>query len=277
MIGMLMTRPPLAILAPLHRATHGLPLNSLPALNPVTAPLSPIRSLVDAPLGSNPRFHDRHHAGRVLASWLLAYTGRPDVRILALPHALPLAAAIAEALTVPFAVFQVCPLCAGSSRAAGAALGYLTSGEVVQLNHGTIEALELSRAEVEQVLAAARNQLAHRELAYHADRAILPITGQTVLLVDDGLTAGASLRAATLALRQLGAATIIAALPVVAPDLATTLHGAVDELVGAITPTGAGPVEDWYEDLTPPSVAEVRTLLTQAARSISGPLRERHV
>ncbi|NTU80460.1 MAG: phosphoribosyltransferase, partial [Chloroflexales bacterium] len=161
---------------------------------------------------TNPRFQDRYHAGRVLASWLLDYSDHPEVLVLTLPPSIPVAVAVAEALTAPLDVFLVHPLIAPG--AASSMLGAVTSGEIALLDHDVIEALQLTMPEIERVLAAAWDALARREAAIHADRPPLRITGRLIIFVDDGLSAAALLRAAVLALQQLGVAQIVAALPV---------------------------------------------------------------
>ncbi|NTU85684.1 MAG: phosphoribosyltransferase [Chloroflexales bacterium] len=223
----------------------------------------------------NPRFHDRRHAGRVLASWLLDYSDHPDVLVLALPRCVPVAAEVAEALATPLDLFLVRTLSLSSD--ATLAMGFITSGDVVLLNHDAIEARRLTMPEIELVVKREGRELARREAAYRAGRPALMIAGHTIILVDDGLTAGVTLRAAALALRQGGAAKIVAAVSVASSEASASYRAAVDALVCAIAPVPKGAAHDWYEDLTPPSEAEVITLLEQSARRVVSPLRERNV
>lgn len=223
----------------------------------------------------DPRFHDRRHAGRVLASWLLDYSDRPDVLVLALPRCVPMAAQVAEALSTPLDVFLVRTL--SLSGGATLAMGAITSGEVVLLNHDAVEAQSLTMREIEQVIEREGRELARREADFRAGRAALALIGRTILLVDDGLTAATTLRATAMALRKRGAAKVVAAPAVASPETGAAYSAVVDEIVCAITPEPGQAVRDWYEDLTPPSEAEVGMLLEQAARRPGAPLRERSV
>ena len=207
---------------------------------------------------------DRRHAGRVLASWLLDYSGRPDVSVLAFPRCLPVAFGIAEALSAPLDVFLVHPLSFPAYEPQE--LGVITSGDVVLLNHARIEALQMTTHELEELIASERRALVGRETSYRADLPALAISGRTIILVDDGLSDGTTMRRAALALKQCGATCVVVAIPVVPPETSAALGPAVDALVCAMHPSPVGAVRDWYEDLTPLSAAAVSRLLAQAAR-----------
>jgi len=163
------------------------------------------------------RFTDRREAGRVLARHLDAYARRRDVVVLALPRGgVPVAFEVAQALRAPLDVLPVCKL--GTPWQAELAMGALSSNGGQFIDDVLVRELDVSEAQLQSALAAARLELGRREARYRGERASVPVTGRVVLLVDDGMATGASLKAAACALAWLGPAAVVAALPVAPPD-----------------------------------------------------------
>jgi predicted phosphoribosyltransferase len=210
-------------------------------------------------------FRDRRDAGRHLARALAAYAGRPDVVVLALPRGgVPVAHEVARALDVPLDVFLVRKL--GVPGRKELAFGALASGGVRVLNEELVQHLGISPQVIAAVTAAERNELQRRRLAYRGHRRPAPVRGRTVILIDDGMATGASLRAALAVLRRSRPARIVVAVPVAAPEARAALRVDVDEVVCAWTPEPFHAVGHWYVDFAPPSDGEVRDLLGGSAR-----------
>jgi len=208
-------------------------------------------------------FHDRRHAGRVLARQLAHYAGDPRVVVLALPRGgVPVAFEIARALDAPLDVFLVRKL--GVPGHEELAMGAIATGGTRVLNDDVIEALEISRADIEAAAARELRELARREAAYRDGRSPIPVRGRIVLLVDDGLATGSSMRAAAQALRALGPARIVVAVPAAAAETCGDLAREVDEVVCAITPEPFHAVGLWYDDFAQTTDDEVRSLLDEA-------------
>ncbi len=156
--------------------------------------------------------------GGLLATKLSAYTGRPDVVVLGLPRGgVPVAFEVARALSAPLDVFLVRKL--GVPGHEELAMGAVASGGVRVLNHDVIARLGIEPEEIDSVAAREMTELARREQLYHAGRRAPEVGGRTVILVDDGLATGATMRAAVAALRQLGPAAIVVAVPTAAAEI----------------------------------------------------------
>ena len=211
-------------------------------------------------------FRDRHEAGRLLAERLAGYADRPDVVILALPRGgVPVAFEIAAALHVPLDVMVVRKL--GVPGHEELAMGAIASGGVQVVNQDVVRHLGLSSAVLESVAATEYQELSRRERAYRGNRELTSVEGRTVILVDDGLATGSTMRAAVAALRKRGPARIVVAVPTAAPETCEELKTDVDEMVCATTPTPFYGVGQWYEDFSQTTDEEVRDLLAQAAPS----------
>ena len=211
-------------------------------------------------------FRDRHEAGRLLAERLAGYADRPDVVILALPRGgVPVAFEIAAALHVPLDVMVVRKL--GVPGHEELAMGAIASGGVRVVNQDVVRHLGLSSAVLESVAATEYQELSRRERAYRGSRESTSVEGRTVILVDDGLATGSTMRAAVAALRKRGPARIVVAVPTAAPETCEELKTDVDEMVCATTPTPFYGVGQWYEDFSQTTDEEVRDLLAQAAPS----------
>ena len=211
------------------------------------------------------RFRDRIEAGQQLARELAEYANRPDVLVLALPRGgVPVAFEVARALGAPLDVFVVRKL--GLPRHEELAMGAIASGGVRLLNRDVIETYGVSRIEVERVTAAERAELERRERHYRGDRPFPDLSGRTVILVDDGLATGATMRAAVEALRLERPARIVVAVPVSAPETCDAFRDIADDIVCASTPEPFYAVGLWYEDFSQTTDEEVHDLLTRAAR-----------
>src|SRR3979490_623282 len=161
-------------------------------------------------------FHDRSEAGRLLAEKVGAYANRPDVLVLALPRGgVPVAYEVARALPAPLDVFVVRKL--GVPGYEELAMGAVATGGVRVLNDQIVQQLNIPSYGIDAVTAKAREERARRERLYRGGRPPPDVRGRTVILVDDGLATGATMRAAVRALRQLHPARIVCAIPPPAP------------------------------------------------------------
>jgi putative phosphoribosyl transferase len=211
------------------------------------------------------RFRDRTDAGQFLATKLTAYASRPDVSVLALPRGgVPVAFEVAKALNAPLDVFLVRKL--GVPGQEELAMGAIASGGVRALNQEVVEMLHIPEGVIAAVADEEQRELERRERAYRGDRPVPSMRGCTIILVDDGLATGSSMRAAAAALRQRGPARIVVAVPTAAPETCSELKTEVDEIVCAITPDPFYAVGLWYEDFSQTTDQEVRDLLERAAR-----------
>jgi len=215
------------------------------------------------------RFRDRTEAGRVLAGELDRYAGRDDVVLLALPRGgVPVAREVAKALGAPLDVFVVRKLGVPGHREL--AMGAVASGGALVLDERLIRSLGITKAEIQETIAAEMRELERRERAYRDGRDLPELTGKTVILVDDGLATGSTMRAAALAVRRHHPARIVVAVPVAAAETCDEFRGEVDEIICAVTPRPFHAVGLWYDDFSQTSDEEVRELLAQAAERVEG-------
>ncbi len=212
-------------------------------------------------------FADRREAGRELAGKLLPYRGRPDVVVLGLPRGgVPVAFEIAQALGAPLDVFVVRKI--GMPGHAEFAIGAIASGGVQVLNEDVIRAYGVPGAAVEAVAKRERAELERREREYRGSRPLLDLHDRTVILVDDGLATGSTMRAAVEAVRALGPARIVVAVPVGAPDTCEALARIADETVCARMPEPFAAVGLWYSDFSQTTDEEVHALLREQADAL---------
>jgi len=205
-------------------------------------------------------FRDRVEAGELLAEGLSHYRDRDDVIVLALPRGgVPVAAEIARRLHVPFDVFVVRKL--GVPGHEELAMGAIASGGVRLLNDEVVGPLGIPANVIDAVAGREQIELERREELYRGTRAPVGLVGKTVILVDDGLATGSTMRAAVKAVRQQGPAQVIVAVPVGAPETCATLAREADDVVCLRTPDPFVAVGLWYRDFTPTSDREVRALL----------------
>lgn len=210
-------------------------------------------------------FKDRTAAGQVLAVKLAAYANRADVLVLALPRGgVPVAFEIASSLNLPLDVFVVRKL--GVPNQKELAMGAIASGGVRVLNEDIISQENISASDIEQVAKQEQQELERRERLYRGDRPQIIIQQQTIILVDDGLATGASMRAAIAALHKQKPDKIVVAVPIAAPQTCEEIKSLVDEIICAETPSPFYSVGLWYEKFPQTSDKQVRHLLNQAAK-----------
>jgi predicted phosphoribosyltransferase len=206
------------------------------------------------------RFRNRTDAGRQLAEKLAAYADRPDVLVLALPRGgVPVGFEVARALGAPLDVFLVRKL--GVPGYEELAMGAVATGGVRVLNDEIVRGLGILEHQIDAVVARELQELARRERLYRGDRPPPDVAGRTVILVDDGLATGATMRAAVAALRRQRPAGIVVAVPTASPDTCEALKAEADDVICAMTPDPFFAVGHWYDDFTQTTDEEVRDLL----------------
>ncbi len=218
---------------------------------------------VKARLGMSMAFLDRRDAGRELARELKRYAGDPSILVLALPRGgVPVAYEVARALQAPLDVFVVRKLGVPGHREL--AMGAIASGGLRVLNPDVIDALGITPGMIEAVAAKELVELERQQRAYRGDAPFPELAGRTVIVVDDGLATGSTMRAAVRALRQSNPRRIIVAVPVAAQETARSLRQEA-EVVCPSTPPDFHAVSMWYEDFSQTSDEEVRNLLESAS------------
>jgi putative phosphoribosyl transferase len=209
-------------------------------------------------------FTDRFEAGRLLASRLTEFANRNDVVVLALPRGgVPVGYEAAKALRAPLDVFVVRKL--GVPGQEELAMGALASGGITVLNRNVVQAFRISQATVDAVASREANELQRREREYRDGRPAVEVREWTVILVDDGLATGSSMRVAATALRKKSPSQIVVAVPVAAPSTCAEFEIEVDKVICAVTPEPFWAVGQWYRDFSQTSDEEVRELLRRAA------------
>jgi len=210
-------------------------------------------------------FRDRRDAGRQLARLLHPYANRSDVIVLALPRGgVPIAAEVAADLRAPFEVFLVRKL--GVPFHPELAMGAVAEGGAQVLNREVIEGLGISESEVATVLAQEQAELSRRAHAFRGARSLPVLTGQTVILVDDGLATGATMEAAVIAVREQRPARVIVAVPVGARETCERLKRVADDVVCAAMPEPFQAVGLWYDDFEQLTDEDVTRVLGDPAR-----------
>jgi predicted phosphoribosyltransferase len=213
-------------------------------------------------------FRDRAEAGAQLATRLADYANRSDVIVLALPRGgVPVAFEVACVLHVPLDVFLVRKL--GVPGHEELAMGAVASGGVRVLNHEVVEALHISHQAIESVSKEELRELERRERAYRGSRPPPDLRGRTVILVDDGLATGSSMRAAVAAVRQQDPQRVVVAVPTAAQETCEDFRREVDEMVCLTTPEPFYAVGLWYQDFSQTSDEQVSELLERAAQATS--------
>jgi predicted phosphoribosyltransferase len=209
-------------------------------------------------------FRDRRDAGRKLAAQLAAYAGRPDVVVLALPRGgVPVAYEVAQALRAPMDVFLVRKL--GLPGHEEFAMGAVATGGVRVLNPDIVENLYAPASVIDTVTQREQRELDRRERAYRGVRPPPDVRGKIVILVDDGLATGSTMRAAAAAVKQLQPARVVVAVPVASQATCDELRREADEVVCLVTPEPFYAVGLWYDDFSQTTDDEVRALLAAAA------------
>jgi putative phosphoribosyl transferase len=209
-------------------------------------------------------FADRRQAGKKLATQLVNYASRSDVLVLALPRGgVPVAFEVARALRAPLDVFLVRKL--GVPGHEELAMGAIASGGVRVLNEEVTSQMQISTSAIDDVAKREEQELKRRERLYHGDQAAPDVQGRTVILIDDGLATGSTMRAAARALRKMQPSKIVVAVPVAAAETCADLCDEVDEVICVVTPEPFMAVGAWYSDFEQTSDQEVRELLDQFA------------
>ena len=209
-------------------------------------------------------FQDRFEAGRLLASKLTHMANRPDVVVLALPRGgVPVGYEVAKALNAPLDVFVVRKL--GVPGQEELAMGAIASGGVRVVNERLVQALGIPDEVVDAIAAEEERELQRREREYREGRSPVDVTGRSVILVDDGLATGSSMRVAAQALKAKNPTRIIVAVPVASPQTCEQFQSEVDQVICAVTPKPFWAVGQWYRDFSQTSDQEVRDLLRRAA------------
>lgn len=205
-------------------------------------------------------YRDRVEAGEQLAEALRRFAGKDDVIVLGLPRGgVPIAHEVATRLEVPYDVFVVRKL--GVPGHEELAMGAIATGGVQLVNRDVVRPLGIPQNVIDAVASTEQIELQRREALYRGQRPALALAGKTVILVDDGLATGSTMRAAVMAVRQQQPARVIVAVPVGAPSTCDELAREADEVVCVRTPDPFIAVGLWYRDFTPTSDHEVRSLL----------------
>jgi len=208
-------------------------------------------------------FRNRRDAGEKLAQKLSAYVNRPDLTVLALPRGgVPVAYEVALSLNAPLDIFIVRKL--GLPGREELAIGAIASGGVRVLNKDIIRMLSIPDEVINFVARREAQELERREKLYRGGRAAPETRDRTVILIDDGLATGASMRAAVVGLRAQHPAQIMVAVPAAAAETCDAFQDEVDEIVCAVTPEPFYGVGHWYEDFSQTTDEEVRNLLQEA-------------
>ena len=216
-------------------------------------------------------YEDRRHAGLALAERLAHLKGRSDLVVLALPRGgVPIAYEVARALAAPLDVFLVRKL--GLPGYPEFAMGAIASGGVRVLNHDVVSRYRIPQAVIDEVAREEQAELERRQRAYRNGRASVELKDRVVLLIDDGLATGSTMKAAVEAVRAHGPSRIVVAVPVGSPDTCREVADVADEVVCARAPDGFAAVGQWYRDFSQTTDEEVRDLLHGAP---STPVRAR--
>jgi putative phosphoribosyl transferase len=215
------------------------------------------------------RFADRREGGRVLAAKLSEYQNRTDVVVLALPRGgVPVAFEVARVLKAPLDVLIVRKL--GVPGHDELAFGAIASGDVIFLNRELLDDMQVPDHQIERVIGKERRELARREELYRGDGAGHRLEDKTVIIVDDGLATGATMRAAIAAVEVLQPTQIVAAAPVASRLTCSELSGQAGvRCVCAFAPEPFYGVGMWYDDFEQTTDDEVRNLLASAAGNLS--------
>jgi predicted phosphoribosyltransferase len=224
------------------------------------------RKEVSTPRDDRRAFEDRRDAGRALAAGLRAYARRSDVVVLALPRGgVPVAYPVAEALDAPLDLFLVRKL--GTPGHRELAMGAIASGGGRVLNDEVVKWHGIPPDAIDAVAREEMQELQRQEAAYRGGRDGVPLGGRVVILIDDGLATGSTMRAAVRAVRQQAPARVVVAVPVGARETCDTLARVADEVVCVRMPEPLSSVGEWYLNFDQTSDEEVRQLLNAHVRT----------
>src|SRR4051812_23541073 len=219
-------------------------------------------------------YRDRIDGGKQLAGRLADYADRDDVLVLALPRGgVPVAYEVAKGLRAPLDIFLVRKL--GVPGHEELAMGAISTGGVRVINADVVDYLRIPARVVDAVVDTELRELERRERLYRGARAEPDVSGKTVILVDDGLATGSTMRAAVEALRQQNPARIVVAVPVSAPQTCDAYRMGVDEIICVQTPEPFRGVGMWYRDFSQTTDEEVREILTRSESLNTNDLEDR--
>jgi predicted phosphoribosyltransferase len=208
-------------------------------------------------------FRDREDAGRQLGRKLMRLAGRADVIVLALPRGgVPVGYEVARLLGVPLDVFLVRKL--GTPGREELAMGAIASGGVRVLNTEVVRELRITPGEIADAVAREGEELRRREDTYRDGRTAIDLRGKTVILADDGLATGSTMRAAVAAVRKPGPARVVVAVPVGAAETCRDFRSVADDVVCVDTPDPFVAVGNWYQNFSQTTDDEVRELLARS-------------
>jgi putative phosphoribosyl transferase len=214
---------------------------------------------------TNKILRDRTDAGKLLAAELKAYENRPDVLVLGLPRGgVVVAFEVAKAINTQLDVCIVRKL--GFPKQPELAMGAIAMGGIVVFNQDVIKSGKIAPATIELVSEREKQELERRDRLYRGNRAQLDLNGRIVILVDDGIATGSTLKAAIAIVKKQNPQKIIVAVPVAPPAICRELEAEVDELICLATPESFNSISLWYDDFTQTTDEEVRSLLKQAEK-----------
>lgn len=209
------------------------------------------------------RYSDRSHAGRILGRQLNAYAGRDDVLVLGLPRGgVPVAYEVALSLGAPLDLMLVRKL--GVPWQEELAMGAIATGGVRVLNDNIVQELRISQEDIDRITRREQEELQRRQRLYRGNRPAPILADRCIILVDDGLATGASMRVAAAAVRKQNPARLVVAVPVAPSDTIGVLRRDADEVVCPLAPFAFSAVGQWYEDFAQTTDEEVRDLLERA-------------
>jgi predicted phosphoribosyltransferase len=214
------------------------------------------------------QFRDRREAGRLLAEELTKHANRSDVIVLGLPRGgVPVAYEVASKLHAPLDVFVVRKLGVPGYREL--AMGAIATGGVRVLNKEVVEGLAISQPTIDAIAAEEFKELARREEAYRGHDRAPELRGKIVILVDDGIATGSTMRAAVQAIREQHPARLVVAVPTAARESCFDLRRAVDDIIVLMIPENFHAVGQWYEDFSQTTDVEVTRLLQEAREALA--------
>jgi putative phosphoribosyl transferase len=208
-------------------------------------------------------FRDRVEAGQLLAKQLEQYRDKPDTIVLALPRGgVPVGYQIAQGLHLPLDIFLVRKL--GVPWQEELAFGAIALGGIKVFNEDVLGFMNLDQAGIDEVIAEQQTILEDRSKKYRGNKPFPDLKNKTVILVDDGIATGATMRAAILAIRELGCCEIILAVPVAPPEIFQQFNSLVDQIVCLETPSPFFAIGGWYQDFSQTTDDEVIDLLKKS-------------